>query len=128
MESQTIIGFHIRITQVGVMKMIGSTTSIDLKRTGLRLQMFARKNGYSVKDIQEYLCLSCPQPVYRWYKGTILPSVDNLLRLSELFHVHMEDLLVKNYSNNLLEELTLLVDYRRIFYNRMQAYCNLLTA
>lgn len=26
----------------------------------------------------------------------ILPSVDNLLRLSELYQVHMEELLVKN--------------------------------
>ena len=67
-----------------------SKTSIDMMRTGLKLQRLARQNGYSVKDIQKYLCLSCPQPVYRWYKGSILPSVDNLLRLSELFHIHME--------------------------------------
>ena len=33
--------------------------------------------------------------MYRWYKGVILPSVDNLLRLSELYQVHMEELLVK---------------------------------
>ncbi len=54
------------------------TTSIDMKRTGLRLQRLARQNGYSAKEIRKYLCLSCPQPVYRWYKGAILPSVDNL--------------------------------------------------
>ena len=46
-------------------------TSIDMRRTGLKLQRFARQNGYSVKDIQKYLRLSCPQPVYRWYKGSI---------------------------------------------------------
>jgi len=63
--------------------------------TGKRLKKFAQKSGYSVKDIQKYLGLSCPQPVYRWYKGVILPSVDNLLRLSELYQVHMEELLVK---------------------------------
>lgn len=75
--------------------MISSKTSIDMLETGKRLKKIARKNGYSVKDIQQYLGLSCPQPVYRWYKGVILPSVDNLLRLSELYKVHMEDLLVK---------------------------------
>lgn len=64
--------------------------------TGKRLKKLAQKRGYSVKDIQKYLGLSCPQPVYRWYKGVILPSVDNLLRLSELYQVHMEELLVKN--------------------------------
>ena len=63
--------------------------------TGKRLKKLAQRNGYSVKEIQQYLGLSCPQPVYRWYKGIILPSVDNLLRLSELYQVHMEELLVK---------------------------------
>lgn len=75
--------------------MISSKTSIDVTETGKRLKKLAHKNGYSAKDIQQYLGLSCPQPVYRWYKGIILPSVDNLLRLSELYQVHMEELLVK---------------------------------
>lgn len=75
--------------------MISSKTSIDMIETGKRLKKLAQRNGYSVKDIQQYLGLSCPQPIYRWYKGVILPSVDNLLRLSELYQVHMEELLVK---------------------------------
>ena len=75
--------------------MISSITSIDMIETGKRLKKLAQRSGYSVKDIQQYLGLSCPQPVYRWYKGVILPSVDNLLRLSELYQVHMEELLVK---------------------------------
>ena len=75
--------------------MISSKTSIDMIGTGKHLKKLAQKRGYTVKDIQCYLGLSCPQPVYRWYKGDILPSVDNLLRLSELYHVHMEELLVR---------------------------------
>ena len=75
--------------------MISSKTSIDMIETGKRLKKLAQRKGYSAKDIQKYLGLSCPQPVYRWYKGVILPSVDNLLRLSELYQVHMEELLVK---------------------------------
>ena len=75
--------------------MISSKTSIDMIETGKHLKKLAQRKGYSVKEIQQYLGLSCPQPVYRWYKGIILPSVDNLLRLSELYQVHMEELLVK---------------------------------
>ena len=70
-------------------------TVIDMKATGKRLQDEARRRGYSVRQIQEYMGLSCPQPVYRWYKGAMLPSVDHLLLLSELYGVHMEDLLEK---------------------------------
>ena len=105
-----------------------SKTSIDMRRTGLKLQRLARQSGYSVKDIQKYLCLSCPQPVYRWYKGAILPSVDNLFRLSELFHVHMEDLLVKEQGDILFEIITSFVNDSQAFYRRMKAYSTLLAA
>lgn len=100
--------------------MINSKTSIDIIETGKCLKKFAQKSGYSVKDIQKYLGLSCPQPVYRWYKGVILPSVDNLLRLSELYHVYMEDLLIKNgyivcYDVEKINEKNL--------EKRLRAYC-----
>lgn len=87
-------------------------TIIDMERSGQKIQRYAKKYGYSVKDIQYYLGLSCPQPIYRWYKGIILPSVDNLLKLSELFHVHMEDLLAR--ENEVVE----CPDYRIETYNR----------
>lgn len=80
------------------MKAVKIYPNIDMQRTGIRLKEFIQKSGYCVADIQEYLHLSCPQPVYRWFKGTILPSVDHLLMLSELLGVHMEDLLVKKQN------------------------------
>ena len=80
------------------MKAVKIYPNIDMQRTGIRLKEFIQKSGYCVADIQEYLHLSCPQPVYRWFKGTILPSVDHLLMLSELLGVHMEDLLVKTQN------------------------------
>lgn len=78
--------------------MKASETSINIRKTGIRLKYLAKCNGYSVKDIQEYLGLCCPQSIYRWYKGKILPSIDNLFRLSELYGMHMEELLVKKLS------------------------------
>lgn len=69
--------------------------NIDMEKTGLQLKRMLKMAGYKTKQIQQYLLLSCPQPIYRWYKGQILPSVDHLLMLSELLGVHMEELLVK---------------------------------
>lgn len=63
--------------------------------TGKRIKKLVNAAGYTPKQIQEYLHLACVQPIYRWYKGKILPSVDNLFMLSELLGVHMEELLVK---------------------------------
>ena len=69
--------------------------NIDMKQTGIRLKSVIESAGYTPRIIQDYLHLSCVQPIYRWYKGKILPSVDHLFMLSELLNVHMEDLLVK---------------------------------
>ena len=67
---------------------------IDMEKTGLKLKIMLKAAGYDVKFVQEYLHLSCPQPIYRWFKGKILPSVENLCALSRLLGVHMEELLV----------------------------------
>ena len=69
--------------------------SIDMEQTGRILRQKIRQKGYSVKDIQKLLHLSCPQPVYRWFKGQILPSVDHLYVLSRVLSCHMEELLVE---------------------------------
>ena len=67
---------------------------IDPVRTGKKLKMLLDEAGYDVKYIQAYLNLSCPQSIYRWLKGRILPSVEHLCALSKLLNVHMEELLV----------------------------------
>lgn len=69
--------------------------NIDMQATGRRMKHLLSTAGYTPRMIQEYLHLSCVQPIYRWYKGLILPSVDHLFMLSELLDVHMEELLVK---------------------------------
>lgn len=105
--------------------MIESKTVINMRKTGKRLQKYAKAHGYSVKDIQRYLGLSCPQSVYRWYKGRILPSIDNLLKLSELFHVHMEELIVKESASS---EINLHYQGCGLFERRMIEYYKRLVA
>ena len=73
--------------------------NIDMQRTGRKLKSMIETAGYTPRMIQEYLHLSCVQPIYRWYKGIILPSVDHLFMLSELLGVHMEEMLVKKSAD-----------------------------
>lgn len=68
--------------------------NIDMEKTGLFLKQKIEQAGYSVKDIQTLLMLSCPQSIYRWFKGQVLPSVDHLYVLSRILKIHMEDFLV----------------------------------
>ena len=68
--------------------------NIDMQRTGALLKKKVEEAGYTVKELQEKLRVSCPQPIYRWFKGKVLPSINHLYVLSRLLHVHMEELLV----------------------------------
>lgn len=46
-----------------------SYPGLNMKQSGSLLRYQIRRAGYSVRDIQDYLVLSCPQPVYRWFQG-----------------------------------------------------------
>lgn len=68
--------------------------TIDMERSGIRIKQIFAEAGYDVRDIQHILHLSCPQPIYRWFKGQTLPTVNHLFILSRICRVHMEDFLV----------------------------------
>lgn len=67
--------------------------TLDMKLTGKKLCTAIKNSGYSVKDLQEMLYLSCSNPIYKWMRGDTLPSIDNLYRLSCILDTPMEDLL-----------------------------------
>ena len=69
-------------------------SSLDMIMTGQILKNNIKKRGYTVREIQKLLNLSCPQPIYRWMRGRTMPSLDNLYMLSSILGVHMEDLLL----------------------------------
>ena len=95
--------------------------NIDMQKTGTKLKRIIESAGFTPRMIQEYLHLSCVQPIYRWYKGLILPSVDHLFMLSELLNVHMEDFLVKKNERPIIydvEQYNIVAAQKRII-----AYC-----
>ena len=101
--------------------------NIDMKKTGILLKETIEKAGYTVKDIQKILHLSCPQSICRWCKGIILPSADHLYVLSRLLKLHMEDLLVPRqenigatelYMDRISSDKTLYEYWRRVCVNK----------
>lgn len=99
--------------------------NIDMEKTGQKLKQLLETAGYKTKQVQQYLHLSCPPPIYRWYKGKILPSVDHLLMLSELLGVHMEELLVKKEKKS----FDIVLDYEICRGNsaHLVVYCERMT-
>jgi len=68
--------------------------TIDMVRTGKNIENLRIKNGMSVKDIQNIFGFVTPQAIYKWQHGTSLPTVDNLVILSMVFQVTIEEILI----------------------------------
>lgn len=95
---------------------------IDMEKTGKLIRQRILGAGLTVKDIQEKLYLSCPQPIYRWFKGQILPSVNHLYALSKLLGIHMEELLVQKKNTNIIDISRLAGREKRLcaYWNALQ--------
>lgn len=97
-------------------KPLPQCTSMDMIMTGYLIKRLVSEAGYSVSEVQKRLGLSCPQPIYRWFKGKNLPSVDNLYILSCMLGLHMEDfLLQKNEELWLATKLENRFIFKRLF-------------
>lgn len=67
---------------------------INLVETGRCIERQRRQAGLTVRELQTYFGFEYPQAIYKWQHGECLPTVDNLLALSRILRVPMEDLLV----------------------------------
>ena len=74
--------------------------NIDMQKTGHNITRFRKAKGYSVRDLQDMFGFSTPQAIYKWQHGTALPTVDNLVALSLILGVKIEDILAVNDSED----------------------------
>ena len=68
--------------------------TIDMIKTGQNIMRLREEKGLSVKDLQKKFEFSTPQAIYKWQHGVAMPTLDNLVVLSAIFQVPMEDILV----------------------------------
>ena len=67
---------------------------INMEKTGENIAKLRIENNLSVRDLQQIFGFATPQAIYKWQRGVVLPTVDNLVILAEVFHVHIDDILV----------------------------------
>lgn len=79
--------------------MMNTIPNINLEKTGDNLRRLFKDRGYSVRQIQDYLCLGSNQAIYSWLVGRNLPTLDNLVALSCLLEVSLDDLIVVECPN-----------------------------
>lgn len=68
--------------------------TIDTIRTGQRISELRKRAGLSVKDLQNIFGFTTPQAIYKWQQGVAMPTIDNLVVLSAVFEVSIEEIIV----------------------------------
>lgn len=68
--------------------------TIDLVATGKNIIKLREESGLSVRDLQNIFGFATPQAIYKWQHGTTLPTIDNLIVLSAVFKVSLEEIII----------------------------------
>ncbi len=68
--------------------------AIDMEATGENIVKLRKEAGLTVRDLQEMFGFATPQAIYKWQHGTAMPTLDNLVILSVVFNVAIDDILI----------------------------------
>ena len=71
-----------------------TTTRINMIKTGKNIARLRRMNGLTVREVQEVMGFNTPQAIFKWQRGETLPSIENLIVLSELYGTTIEEIIV----------------------------------
>ena len=65
---------------------------VNAAATGRNIDALRIRAGMSVRDMQMVFGFSTPQAIYKWLRGTSMPTIDNLAVLSAMFGVSMDEI------------------------------------
>ena len=67
---------------------------IDMTATGRNIERLRKRAGLTVKDMQDVFGFSTPQAIYKWQRGTAMPTLDNLVVLAVIFNATIDEIIV----------------------------------
>ena len=67
--------------------------AIDMAATGRNIARMRQNAGLTVRELQAIFGFATPQAIYKWQRGTAMPTLDNLVALAVIFGVSMDDII-----------------------------------
>ena len=67
---------------------------INMTATGENIARLRTQKHLTVRELQEIFGFATPQAIYKWQRGVVLPTVDNLVILSAVLEVPVDEILV----------------------------------
>ena len=68
---------------------------IDPVKTGEKIKSYIGRSNIQIKDLARMMSVS-RQAVYKWICGESLPSLENIVLLSSILNVPLDDLIVRS--------------------------------
>lgn len=86
--------------------MMQNIPTINMAGTGQRISDLRRAAGLSVKDLQDIFGFATPQAIYKWQHGTAMPTLDNLVVLSVVLGVAIDDIVITKVNTSEMGSLS----------------------
>ena len=77
--------------------------AIDMAATGRNIAHLRQSAGLTVRDLQAIFGFATPQAIYKWQRGTAMPTIDNLVALAVIFGVSMDEIIVTDANSEAQE-------------------------
>ena len=66
---------------------------IDLHSTGARINELRRERGITVDELRVYLGMNNPNSIYKWFRGEVLPTLENMYALSVILEAPIDEII-----------------------------------
>ena len=71
---------------------------VDVEATGIRIRKLLDDANISIRELQYIIGFTTRNAIYKWTQSKCLPSIDNLVVLSMVLGVPMNEIVVVRYS------------------------------
>jgi transcriptional regulator with XRE-family HTH domain len=75
---------------------MGNIPIIDMVATGRNIFRMRTQAGMTVQQVQQIFGFSTPQAIYKWQRGTAMPTLDNIIVLAAIFGTTVDDIIVRD--------------------------------
>ena len=67
---------------------------IDMEETGKNIKRLRKEAGLTVRSLQEIMGFTFPQAIYKWERGTTVPTIDHLVILADVLGISMDRIII----------------------------------
>lgn len=70
--------------------------TVNMTATGSNIKALIKANGLKITEIQNAYGMNTPQSIYKWLRGEMLPSIDNLVILAHILNTSIDKIIILN--------------------------------